>query len=431
MTNIELNEQFLAALASMEAGAQNLFITGKAGTGKSTLLNHFKEGTQKKIAVLAPTGAASVNIKGQTIHAFFGFKPDVTPESITTLKKKNIYKNLDAIIIDEISMVRADLLDCVDRFLRLHGPDINKAFGGIQMIFIGDLHQLPPVVQNQERQIFRSHYSTPYFFSAHCFQELAIEYIELSKIYRQSDQEFIGLLNSIRNNSISNIELEMLNKRHDENFESDPNDFCVYLTTTNANAECINAQKLTQIQEVELTFQGDIEGDFAKNQLPTLVDLKLKIGSQVMMLNNDFSGRYINGTIGKIIDLERNYDVPKLVILLETGNRVRISPYTWEIYDFYLEGSELKSKVIGSFTQYPVTLAWAITIHKSQGKTFDKVILDIGSGTFAHGQIYVALSRCRTLEGLILKKKISRHHILMDREVIQFGKRCTNPVEGA
>ncbi|MES2215481.1 MAG: DEAD/DEAH box helicase [Pseudomonadota bacterium] len=426
MSSIELNEQFLQTLELMELGQQNLFITGKAGTGKSTLLNHFKTVTQKKIAVLAPTGAAAVNIKGQTIHSFFGFKPDVTPESVKVTKKKNIYKSLDAIIIDEISMVRADLLDCIDKFLRFNGKDPSRAFGGIQMIFIGDLYQLPPVVQSSERQIFQSHYHSPYFFSAHCFEEIEIKYIELKTIYRQSDPKFISLLNSIRNNTTSDQEIALLNERYNESFNSTPQDFCIYLTTTNANAELINSQRLQQVTETEFTFQGAIEGDFAKNQLPTAADLKLKIGAQVMMLSNDFMGRYINGTIGKILDIERGDEDPKLVILLESGKRVKVSPYTWELYNFYLEGVELKSKVVGSFTQYPVTLAWAITIHKSQGKTFDKVVLDIGYGTFAHGQIYVALSRCRTLEGLVLTKKILKKHILMDSAVSKFSLRYSD-----
>ncbi|MEF2233225.1 MAG: AAA family ATPase, partial [Candidatus Cardinium sp.] len=276
-TNIELNEQFIKALNLMESSAKNIFITGKAGTGKSTLLKHFRENTQKKIAVLAPTGTAAVNIKGQTIHSFFGFKPDVTLEAIQTTKKskkkENIYKNIDAIIIDEISMVRADLLDCIDGFLRLNGKQESEPFGGIQIICIGDLYQLPPVVQSKEKAIFQSHYPTPYFFSAHCFKSLDLELIELDKIYRQSDTKFIQLLNNIRNNSITDSEIAIINERYDASFEPSLDDFYIYLTTTNASAQAINAQKLKGIKQKEFTYTGIVEGEFAKEQLPTLVAL--------------------------------------------------------------------------------------------------------------------------------------------------------------
>jgi len=413
----------------MELGSKNLFITGKAGTGKSTLLNHFRQHTSKKLAILAPTGAAAVNIKGQTIHSFFGFKPDVTPKSIkvVTAKKRAIYKALDAIVIDEVSMVRADLFDCVDKFLRLNGKDSNKPFGGLQVILIGDLYQLPPVVSSQEREIFISHYTSAYFFGAHSFVELLVELIELDKIYRQSDPKFISLLNLIRDNSISDSELEIINARYNADFNPPLHDFYIYLTTTNTSAELINAQRLAQLEGEELTFYGQTEGDFAKEQLPTLTDLRLKMNAQVMLLKNDPNGRFINGTIGKIIDIEKDAGEQKLVILLETGKRVKIAKHSWELYNFYLDGIELKSKIVGAFTQYPVTLAWAITIHKSQGKTFDKVILDIGNGTFAFGQIYVALSRCRALEGLILKRKVMKKHIMTDIAIPKFMVNLVKP----
>lgn len=429
--NIEFNEQFTRAFEAMDNGIKNLFITGKAGTGKSTLLNHFRKNTNKKVAVLASTGAAAVNIKGQTIHSFFGFKPDVTLESIRLVgpKKRAIYKSIDVIIIDEVSMVRADLFDCIDQFLRFNGKDSSKPFGGVQAIFIGDLYQLSPVVKNNEREIFRSHYETPYFFSAHCFKELKVEFVELKVIYRQSDPKFIQSLNLIRNNSINDTELDVINERYNASFNPKANDFYIYLTTTNASAELINAKQLTEMHTEELEFQGKIDGDFGKEQLPTLIDLKLKLDSQVMILRNDPAGRFINGTIGKIVGVEESAE-PKLVIQLETGKRVRIAPHKWELYNFYMEDTELKSKIIGTFTQYPVTLAWAITVHKSQGKTFDKVILDIGSGTFAHGQVYVALSRCRTLEGLVLKKKITKRHIIMDSAIPKFMSSYTKSTSG-
>jgi ATP-dependent DNA helicase PIF1 len=424
--NIEFNEQFLRAFDLMESTVNNVFVTGKAGTGKSTLLNHFRNNTEKQLAVLAPTGTAAVNIKGQTVHSFFKFKPNVTLASIKAgrssgdTKKENIYKKLDIIIIDEISMIRADLLDCIDKFLRINGKKFDQPFGGIQMIFIGDLYQLPPVVPSSEKEIFKSHYTTPYFFSAKCFQGLNMEFIELDKIYRQSDAKFINVLNAIRNNSATDDDINIINERYNENFEPNINDFYIYLTSTNTNAELLNSQRLSKIKAKEYTFTGAIEGSFAKEQLPTLIELKLKVGAQVMMLNNDSGGRFINGTIGKITSIDTDDEIPKLIILLETGKRVSIAPYTWESYNFYLEGAELRSGITGTFTQYPVMLAWAITIHKSQGKTFDKVILDIGKGTFAHGQMYVALSRCTCLEGLVIKKKIAKKHIWMDWNVVKF-----------
>lgn len=424
--NIEFNKQFLKAFDLMQSTNNNVFVTGKAGTGKSTLLNHFRNNTEKQVAVLAPTGTAAVNIKGQTVHSFFKFKPSVTLASIKAdrnsgdTKKENIYKKLDIIIIDEISMIRADLLDCIDKFLRINGKKFDQPFGGIKMIFIGDLYQLPPVVPSSEKQIFKSHYTTPYFFSAKCFNGLDMEFIELDKIYRQSDSKFINVLNAIRNNSATDEDINIINERYDESFEPNINDFYIYLTSTNTNAELLNSQRLSKIKAKEYTFTGVTEGNFTKDQLPTLIDLKLKIGAQVMILNNDSGGRFINGTIGKITSIDTDEEVPKLIILLETGKRVNIAPYTWESYHFYLEGTELKSGITGTFTQYPVMLAWAITIHKSQGKTFDKVILDIGKGTFAHGQMYVALSRCTCLEGLIIKKKIAKKHIWMDWNVVRF-----------
>lgn len=423
--NIDLNPQFIKAIDLMELGDKNIFITGKAGTGKSTLLNHFRQNTKKKVAVLAPTGSAAVNIKGQTIHSFFSFKPSITLESIkikSTNKnnKKNIYKALDIIIIDEISMVRADLLDCIDKFLRLNGKKIEQPFGGVQIVFIGDLYQLPPVVSSHEKEIFKSYYSTPYFFSARCFEQLEMEFIELDKIYRQSDQYFINLLNAIRNNSITDIDIAKINARYNKDFEPEADDFYIYLTTTNANAELINIKRLDQINNKQYIFEGEVEGEFGKEQLPTPTTLKLKIGSQIMMLNNDSNGRWINGTIGVIVGIDINEEPAEINILLETGTKVNITPHNWELYNFYLDGAELQSKIVGTYKQYPLMLAWAITIHKSQGKTFEKAILDIGNGTFAHGQMYVALSRCTSLEGLVLKKEIAKRHIIMDYNVVRF-----------
>jgi len=423
---IDLNEQFLHALDVMENTQKNVFITGRAGTGKSTLLDYFRTHTKKKAVVLAPTGVAAVNVRGQTIHSFFKFKPDVTLQSIKLRKKKedvkkNIYQKLDTIVIDEVSMVRADLLDCVDKFMRVNGRDATKTFGGTQMIFIGDLYQLPPVVTSQEKEIFRSHYHTPYFFSARVFENFDMEFIELEKIYRQQDEHFINLLNAIRNNSVNDKDLAALNQRYDPEFEPSLDDFYVYLTPLNAQAEAINEKQLAQHKAKLHTFRGITRGEFGREYLPTAIDLQVKSGAQIMMLNNDSSNRWINGTIGKIETIEEDEaGEPVIVAELDNGRSVDIYPYTWEIFKFYLEEGQLKSEVIGSFTQFPLMLAWAVTIHKSQGKTFERVIIDLGRGTFAHGQLYVALSRCTTLNGMVLKKPVHKKHVWMDYHVVNY-----------
>lgn len=426
-TKIELNDQFKKALDAMENTDKNIFVTGRAGTGKSTLLNYFRSITKKKVAVLAPTGVAAVNINGQTIHSFFGFKPDITLSKIKKAyndQKKNIYKKIDTIVIDEISMARADLIDCVDKFLRLNGRNKNAPFGGIQMIFIGDLYQLPPVIAGKEKEIFTKQYQSGYFFSSRAFENIDMEFIELEKIYRQKDQKFINLLNNVRNNSVKAEELHTLNKRLKLEFKPQNDDFYVYLTTTNDHSKKINEEYLSRIKSRVYNFKGSIEGNFEEKHLPTDVNLSLKIGAQVMLLNNDSQGRWINGSIGKVIDIEEDEEEEdyNIWVEFENGKTEAVVPYTWTIFRYvYNSGLNcLETETIGSFTQYPLRLAWSLTIHKSQGKTFEKVIIDIGRGTFAHGQMYVALSRCTTLEGLILKKEIKKHHIFIDWRVIQF-----------
>ncbi len=436
-SQLDLNEQFLHALQVMEGTNKNVFITGKAGTGKSTLLKHFRENTKKNIAVLAPTGVAAVNVKGQTIHSFFNFKPDITPHSVEDIypRDKSLYKKLDAIVIDEVSMVRADLMDCINTFLRLHGKKKSLPFGGIQMIFIGDLYQLPPVVTSRERDIFTNHYRGPYFFNAMVFggslhsdkegekSQFEMEFIELEKVYRQRDDKFLGILNAIRNNTASDEDLEEINKRYIPEPKEDGDSFYIYLTTTNFDADTVNTKKLTEIKGEEFCYHGFLDGDFSARDLPTGIDITLKIGAQVMLLNNDSEGRWINGSIGRVSDIEKSKGSPDAVLVeLSDGEVVDVTPYTWEMYEFSYDKTRGKvfSEIVGMFTQYPLKLAWAVTIHKSQGMTFDKAIIDIGRGTFSHGQLYVALSRCTTLQGMALKKPISKKHILMDRRVVEF-----------
>ena len=421
---IDLNPEFRRALELMEETDRHVFVTGRAGTGKSTLLAYFRHRTAKPVVVLAPTGVAAVNVGGQTIHSFFGFKPDVTPAAIEKRirdDKRNLYRKLKTILIDEVSMVRADLLDCVDRFLRLNGPDGALPFGGVQMIFIGDLYQLPPVVNSHAREIFRTHYRTPYFFSARAFDGLDIAFVELEKIYRQQDGEFVRLLNAIRNRTVTDGDLALFNQRHIPDFTSPPGDFYIHLTSTNELADRINEEQLARLPGRSRKFKGLIEGEFGREYLPTALDLRLRKGAQIMMLNNDGYGRWINGTIGRVTGFTKDEEGETLIRAeLDTGEPVEITPNTWEIYRFFLKEGELASETVGAFTQYPVRLAFAVTIHKSQGKTFEKAIIDVGRGTFAHGQMYVALSRCTTLDGIVLKQPLRKSHILMDWQVVKF-----------
>jgi ATP-dependent exoDNAse (exonuclease V) alpha subunit len=421
--NLSWNTQAKEALRIMNETTENLFLTGRAGTGKSTLLNEFKRNTKKRIAVLAPTGVAAVNVSGQTIHSFCGFKPDITLKKVKKFpdgnKKVKVLSKLDAIVIDEISMTRADLLDCFDRFLRLNRKDaVLKPFGGLQIIFIGDLYQLPPVVNSSESSAFKKLYDSPYFFSAKCFVPELFHFIELEQVYRQLDNNFIRLLNTIRNNSVTPAELDELNKRYIKDFvRSVDEKFVVCLTSTNAKASEINTINLGELEGEEFVRVADITGRFDRSHMPTDDVLRLKIGAQVMLLNNDHDGRWVNGTMAIIHKIEEE----GILVKLETGEYYPINKNTWDVFEYNVDRKgALKTKTIGSFTQYPMKLAWAITIHKSQGKTFDEVMIDLGRGTFAHGQLYVALSRCRTLEGITLCQPLQKRHVIMDWRVVKF-----------
>ena len=332
------------------------------------------------------------------------------------------------IVIDEISMVRADLLDCVDRFMRLNGRSIQLPFGGTRMVFIGDLYQLPPVMTRHEKELFKMVYKSPYFFDAMVFAGLDLEIVELDKVFRQRDSVFVNLLNAIRNNSVTGNDLAALNSRHDTDFANKNDGFAITLTTTNDLADEINAEHLGMINERMHRFTGRVDGEVDTKSLPTAIDLHLKVGAQVMLLNNDSYGQWVNGSVGKIIGIETDIvedngkPVDIIHVELSEGDIVGVAPHAWEIFQYVFDSDSrvIQSKVVGSFTQYPLRLAWAVTIHKSQGKTFDRVIIDVGRGTFSHGQMYVALSRCRSLDGLILKKALTKKQILLDWRVVQF-----------
>lgn len=421
---IEINDKFKEALNAVESG-KNLFITGKAGTGKSTLLKVIRDSLTQNYVVLAPTGVAAVNIGGQTIHSFFGFRPDITVEKVLRRKhprNPDVYENLEVLIIDEISMVRADLLDCVNTFLTMHGPEKGRPFGGVQLVFIGDLYQLPPIVTYREKEIFSEMYTSPYFFDSKAFSETEFKIIELIKIYRQTEQEFIDILNAVRNKSIDDNLLFSLNKRVDFNFDPDPAEGYIELVTINAKAQDINNRRLKVLVGKMYSYEGIIDGDFDERSYPAPHVLDLKIGAQVMMTSNDSKGRWFNGTVGIIDKIQEKNDGNYIFVKLENGEIFLVEPNKWEMYKFSFDrlSQKITSEIAGSFTQYPLMLSWAVTIHKSQGKTFNKVIVDMGTGAFAHGQTYVALSRCTTLSGLVLRVPIEKRHVILDQRVVNF-----------
>jgi len=420
-SKLSFSEEAKKALHLMQKTKKNIFLTGKAGTGKSTLLEHFRTKTKKKCAVIAPTGVAAINVQGETIHAFFGLKPgfeiDEAPLAARKCSNKRLFQRLETIVIDEISMVRADLLDAIDIYLRLV-RDEDVPFGGVQMIFIGDLYQLPPVVGRDDKEVFFSRYETPFFFGSKVFQDTSfdMEYIELEKIYRQNDEVFIDILNAIRNKTIQDGHLQTLNKRVDKYFDPKKEKF-IYLMTTNADANKVNLNELEKLPETPLSFFAKTTGKVERNHFVTDQELVIKEGAQVMFVNNDSIRRWVNGTIGTVIEVDGFEE--ELIVDID-GEEVIVGTHTWDISKYVYNKSKLEREQIGTITQFPIKLAWAITIHKSQGKTFDRVIVDLGRGSFAHGQTYVALSRCRTLEGTVLKRPIRPQDIRLDYKVQQF-----------
>ena len=431
---LELNDDFIYALDLLEKTAKNMFITGRAGTGKSTLLHLFRNTTRKNCVVLAPTGVAALNVAGQTIHSFFGFPAKFFgPEDIKKRKDARIYKKMEILIIDEISMVRAEMIDHIDRFLRIN-RDNYAPFGGVQVIFFGDLFQLPPVVSTPEEQhFFTTYYSSPYFFSAKVFTEsppsggwgetFQLEMMELRKVYRQEARHFIRLLDAVRLGSVDFDDLEDLNQRHLPNFNE--RDYFITLSPRNAVVDDINSRELRNLAIQEFTFHGDITGNFDPRQFPAEPTLRLKLGAQVMFVKNDPKRDFVNGTIGKIVKLSAEQIVVQTEERDGTLKNIEVERQTWEILKYTLGegGSSLSTETIGSFKQYPLRLAWAMTIHKSQGKTFDRVIIDLAGGAFESGQTYVALSRCRTLDGIVLKQKISPRDIRTDERIVEFYER--------
>ena len=438
---MEKDSIFEMAERYVKLTGRSIFLTGKAGTGKTTFLKYITRTTSKRFVVLAPTGVAAVNAGGSTIHSFFllplcPYLPDVKelvteyqmPESYRSLRKDRvkILRTLDLIIIDEISMVRADLLDAVDMTLRRYRRS-DKPFGGVQLLMIGDARQLSPVVKESERQYMEQVYPSPYFFHSKALRRLQYITIEFEKVYRQQDLEFLDILNAVRENRLEGELLRKLNSRvgaacgHGKNADdtSEP----IRLMTHNRQAEYVNSRKLDALPGEAVSFAAEVEGDFPENSYPADEMLVLKKGSQVMFIRNDSEGRFYNGKIGRV----ESFDSDDSVTVSDAdGNLISVQPVEWQNIKYALdeESGEIKQNIIGQFRQLPLRIAWAITIHKSQGLTFDRVTIDAGAA-FAFGQVYVALSRCRTLEGISLDSPISPSAIYSDSDVSSFDEAMT------
>ena len=413
---------------------RSVFLTGKAGTGKTTFLNEFVKKTRKKHIVVAPTGIAAINAGGVTIHSMFGlplrtFLPttdrvngsvamniaDLMQHFKYRKDKLKLLREVEVLIIDEVSMLRADVLDMMDFSLRFIRRNAQR-FGGVQMLFIGDLYQLPPVVRDEH--VLKQYYPSPFFFESHALKEVPLVTIELTKVYRQSDEDFLEILNSIRAGEVENIDFEELNKRYDPDFDAGEEPY-VYLCSHNKMADDINQKKLVEIKVDPSTYEAKLFGEFKENQYPNEQFLELKMGAQVMFIRNDISPdkKYFNGKLGEISGLDEN----EIKVVLEGSEKeIVVKREVWEQKKYSLDNEKnIKEEVLGSFEQFPIKLAWAVTIHKSQGLTFDKVIIDAGK-SFTAGQVYVALSRCRTLDGIVLKSKITPEVIFKDNRILQF-----------
>ncbi|MCK4391396.1 AAA family ATPase [Candidatus Bipolaricaulota bacterium] len=417
-----MTPEFSRVFGLMENSGERLFITGKAGTGKSTLLQYFKGKTRKRIVVVAPTGVAAINVGGSTIHSFFQFPSGlVKQEDVRVIANKHdLFRSLDAIVIDEVSMVRADLMDAIDRSLRINRNRLDEPFGGVQAILIGDLYQLPPVVESELTEYFANTYESPFFFSANVFKQVPLSIVELQRVFRQTDPQFIAFLNKIRTRQVTAEELQVLNERLNHTGAFGKYELAINLTSTKKLASRINQDELNSLPLHEYSFNAVIMGKFDEKSHPTDKRLRLKEGAQVMMVKNDSDKRWVNGSLGII----KNISQRSIRVSLGRAS-YQVGPVTWEKtdYEYNREEGKIESVVIGSFRQYPIKLAWAITIHKSQGKTFEKEIIDLGNGAFAHGQAYVALSRCRSFQGIQLKTPIKLSDIILDEQVVDFLSR--------
>jgi len=423
LEGMEITDEYRTVETLIKNGVSVVFVSGRAGTGKSTLIHYLRNVLNKNVVVVAPTGIAALNVMGATIHSFFRFPPRIiADEDIKKVRDRKLYSKLNVLIVDEISMVRADILDAMDKFLRLNGQYSDRPFGGTQLLLIGDLFQLPPVVTREEESVlFARRYTSPFFFSSKALQDCQLIPVEMTKIYRQNDSNFTDMLNHIRVAENIGSVIPSINEKCCSRPENDSS--LITLTCTNAKADQINSKKLHKMPGEPRTFTGEVSGKFAVKdaKLPSPLNLTLKPYAQVMFTKNDGQKRWVNGSIGRIIAI-KNASLQVELITDHPGAIHEVQRVEWKAYKFKYDYTEdkIKAVVTGQYTQYPLMLAWAVTIHKSQGKTLEKVRVDLGNGAFASGQVYVALSRCRSLEDLSLVRPIDMREVKCDERIKRF-----------